>query len=123
MKAKQNKLLQLPSILGAVALTVGMGAAVAQTMPAKPAPATPSAPSAAPASGSSSSSSTAPTGSQSTDALFKRIDTDADGSLSKAELEKFDPEAAKSFDKYDADKDSKLSLSEFDAMVKGLRAG
>ncbi len=120
MKAKQNKLLQLSSILGTAVLAVGMGAAVAQTMPAKPAPA---APSAAPASGSAPTSSTAPTGSQSTDALFKRIDTDADGSLSKAELEKFDPEAAKSFDKYDSDKDTKLSLSEFDTMVKGLRAG
>jgi EF hand len=115
MKAKQNKLHQLSSILGATALTLAMGAAAAQTMPAKPAPA-------APASGTGSSSSTAPTGSQSTDTLFKRIDTDADGSLSKAELEKFDPEAAKSFDKYDADKDSKLSLTEFDTMVKGLRA-
>jgi hypothetical protein len=65
----------------------------------------------------------APTASQGIDSLFKRIDTDADGSLSKVELEKFDPEAAKSFDKYDTDKDAKLSLSEFDAMVKGLRGG
>jgi EF hand len=114
MKAKQNKLHQRSSILGATALTLAMGVAAAQTMPAKPAPA---------AAPSGSTSSTAPTGSQSTDTLFKRIDTDADGSLSKAELEKFDPEAAKSFDKYDADKDTKLSLSEFDTMVKGLRAG
>lgn len=68
-------------------------------------------------------SSSAPTASQSNDTLFKRIDTDADGALSKPELEKFDPEAAKSFEKYDADKDAKLSLSEFDAMVKGLRGG
>jgi EF hand len=120
MKAKQNKLLQISSILSAAALAVGMGAAVAQTMPAKPAP---TAPSGTPGSGSSSSSSTAPTTTQSTDTLFKRIDTDADGTLSKAELEKFDPEAAKSFEKYDADKDAKLSLSEFDTMVKGLRAG
>jgi Ca2+-binding EF-hand superfamily protein len=64
-----------------------------------------------------------PTASQSIDTLFKRIDTDGDGSLSKAELEKFDPEAAKSFEKYDTDKDTKLSLSEFDTMVKGLRGG
>ncbi len=65
----------------------------------------------------------APAGGQSNDALFKRIDTDADGSISKAELEKFDPEAAKSFDKYDGDKDTKLSSAEFDAMVKGMKAG
>jgi hypothetical protein len=64
----------------------------------------------------------APAGGQSNEALFKRIDTDADGSISKAELEKFDPEAAKSFDKYDGDKDGKLSATEFDAMVKGMKA-
>jgi hypothetical protein len=68
------------------------------------------APAAAPASGASN------------EALFKRIDTDADGSVSKTELEKFDPEAAKSFDKFDADKDGKLSMGEFDTMVKGLKS-
>ncbi len=85
-------------------------------MPAKPAaPAMPAA-TTPPASG-------APPAAQSVEALFKRIDTDSDGSISKTELDKFDPEAAKSFDKYDLDKDSKLSMAEFDAMVKGLRAG
>jgi EF hand len=88
------------------------GAANAQKkepMPQAQPPASTGAPAAAPAGGSSN------------EALFKRIDTDGDGSISKAELEKFDPEAAKSFDKYDTDKDSKLSMSEFDAMVKGLK--
>ncbi len=70
-----------------------------------------------------SASAAAPAAEKGNDALFKRIDTDADGSISKAELEKFDPEAAKSFEKYDSDKDSRLSPVEFDAMVKGLRGG
>ncbi len=97
-------------------------AAMAQTTPT-PAPAPAPAPKMDKAMPpAAAAGSNAPTSSQSIDALFKRIDTDADGSLSKTELEKFDPEAAKSFEKYDTDKDSKLSLSEFDAMVKGLRA-
>ncbi|MGL4233577.1 MAG: hypothetical protein ACRDAM_01515 [Casimicrobium sp.] len=114
MKQNQSTRFFLPATAVVTALAAGI--AFAQTMPAKE-PKAPTAPAAAPATPA------APTSSQSSDALFKRIDTDADGSLSKAELEKFDPEAAKSFDKYDADKDSKLSLSEFDTMVKGLRAG
>jgi hypothetical protein len=76
-----------------------------------------------PTPGAAKAPAAAPAGGQSNDALFKRIDTDADGSISKAELEKFDPEAAKSFDKYDGDKDTKLSTSEFDAMVKGIKGG
>jgi hypothetical protein len=105
---------RLLSMLAASSIAAS-GAVFAQQpapMPAKPEK--PAAPAAA---------ATAPTSSQSNDALFKRIDTDADGSLTKAELEKFDPEAAKSFEKFDVDKDGKLSLSEFDAMVKGLRGG
>jgi Ca2+-binding EF-hand superfamily protein len=105
---------RLLSMLAASSIAAS-GAVFAQQpapMPAKPEK--PAAPAAAAA---------APTSSQSNDALFKRIDTDADGSLTKAELEKFDPEAAKSFEKFDVDKDGKLSLSEFDAMVKGLRGG
>jgi EF hand len=89
------------------------GAAHAQKkdpMPQAQPPASTGAPAAAPAGGASN------------EALFKRIDTDADGSISKAELEKFDPEASKSFDKYDADKDGKLSMGEFDTMVKGLKS-
>jgi hypothetical protein len=115
MKVTMSK--RLLSMLAASSIAAS-GAVFAQQpapMPAKPEkPAAPAAPAAA---------ATAPTSSQSNDALFKRIDTDADGSLTKAELEKFDPEAAKSFEKFDVDKDGKLSLSEFDAMVKGLRGG
>jgi hypothetical protein len=112
MKVTMSK--RLLSMLAASSIAAS-GAVFAQQpapMPAKPEK--PAAPAAA---------ATAPTSSQSNDALFKRIDTDADGSLTKAELEKFDPEAAKSFEKFDVDKDGKLSLSEFDAMVKGLRGG
>jgi hypothetical protein len=113
---KQKSTTLVQRALPAVAVALLSVSAFAQTTPApaaKPEKAMPPA----------AASSTAPTSSQSNDALFKRIDTDADGSVSKAELEKFDPEAAKSFDKFDTDKDSKLSLSEFDAMVKGLRGG
>lgn len=112
MKATMNKHLL---VFTSVAALIAAGSAVAQQpapMPTKPEK-----------SATAPKSPDAPTASQSIDALFKRIDTDANGSLSKEELDKFDPEAAKSFDKYDADKDSKLSLSEFDAMVKGLRGG
>lgn len=105
----------LRATIVSVATLVAFGAAHAQTTPGPAAPA-PKMDKAMPANAAS------PTASQSIDALFKRIDTDSDGSLSKAELEKFDPEAAKSFEKYDADKDGKLSLTEFDTMVKGLRA-
>lgn len=115
MKATICKRL-LPTL--AVAAGILSAASFAQQpapMPAKPPAAT------APAATTPPPGS-APSAAQSVDALFKRIDTDGDGSISKTELEKFDPEAAKSFDKYDLDKDSKLSLAEFDAMVKGLRA-
>jgi hypothetical protein len=65
--------------------------------------------------------SPAPSPSQSAEALFRRIDTDADGTISKAELEKFDADAAKQFEKFDVDKDGKLTMVEFDAMLKGIR--
>jgi hypothetical protein len=110
-KQKSTSLVQRAIPALAVAALVSVST-FAQTAPAKPDKAMPGP-----------ASSAAPTASQSNDALFKRIDTDGDGALSKPELEKFDPEAAKSFEKYDADKDAKLSLSEFDAMVKGLRGG
>jgi hypothetical protein len=113
---KATKLNRLTPMIAAACVAFA-GAAFAQQpapMPAKPEKAMTPPPAA---------NAAAPTSSQSVDALFKRIDTDTDGSLTKAELEKFDPEAAKSFDKYDADKDSKLSLTEFDTMVKGMRAG
>jgi EF hand len=114
---KQKSTTLLQQLIPAVAIALVSASAMAQTTPA------PAAPAAKPDKAMPAASSTAPTASQSNDALFKRIDTDGDGSLSKTELEKFDPEAAKSFDKYDGDKDGKLSLSEFDAMVKGLRGG
>ncbi|TAG01417.1 MAG: EF-hand domain-containing protein [Betaproteobacteria bacterium] len=94
----------------AALLGLGAGSAYAQKsepMPAAQPPAT---------------QSTAPTPGTSTETLFRRIDSDADGAISKAELEKFDPEAAKQFDKYDIDKDGKLTMAEFDAMLKGIRA-
>ncbi len=114
-KQKTSSILQrVAPAVGATLALVSVSAFAQTPGPAKPDKAMPPPAAAA--------SSTAPTASQGNDALFKRIDTDADGALSKPELEKFDPEAAKSFDKFDADKDAKLSLSEFDAMVKGLRS-
>lgn len=83
-------------------------------------PMPPATPGAAPTPAAPAASAAAPASNES---LFKRIDTDADGSISKPELEKFDPEAAKSFDKFDGDKDGKLSPTEFDAMVKGMKGG
>jgi hypothetical protein len=112
-KQNTNSLLQRVVPVVGAALALASVSAFAQT----PAPAKPDKAMPPPAA-----TSTAPTASQSNDALFKRIDTDADGSVSKTELEKFDPEASKSFEKFDGDKDGKLSLSEFDTMVKGLRA-
>jgi Ca2+-binding EF-hand superfamily protein len=106
-----NRLLPIAAI-AALSISASISAQQPAPMPSKPDK--PMAATTAPA---------AATASQSIDTLFKRIDTDGDGSLSKAELEKFDPEAAKSFEKYDTDKDSKLSLTEFDTMVKGLRGG
>ncbi|TAG77366.1 MAG: EF-hand domain-containing protein [Burkholderiales bacterium] len=116
MKATLSKRLLPTLVIAAGILSAASFAQQPAPMPAKPE--TPAMPAATtpPASG-------APPAAQSVEALFKRIDTDGDGSISKSELEKFDPEAAKSFDKYDLDKDSKLSMAEFDAMVKGLRAG
>jgi EF hand len=113
MKTNSTKRL---SVCVATAVVLANGALFAQQpMPAPAKPENARAP--------ESVGRNAPTASQGIDALFKRIDSDSDGALSKPELEKFDPEAAKSFEKYDADKDTKLSLSEFDAMVKGLRGG
>lgn len=56
------------------------------------------------------------------DAMFKRIDTDGDGSISKAELEKADAKLGQDFQKYDTDGDGKLSMAEFEAMMKSMRS-
>lgn len=56
------------------------------------------------------------------DAVFKRVDTDRDGFISKAELGSADANLARDFEKYDSDKDGKLSVLEFDAMMKALRS-
>lgn len=94
---------------GACALTfaLGIGVSAAQMTPAQPAPA-PTAPTAQPTSGPN-------------DIMFKRIDSDGDGYLSKSELTKADANLARDFDKYDTDKDGKLSMPEFEAMLKMIR--
>ena len=102
--------------LGVAAAAFGASAAFAlvaagvsaQSTPAQPAPSPPQA--AAPAGNSGG-----------VENLFKRIDVNADGFISKAEFDKADPNMAKDFDKYDTDKDGKLSMAEFDAMMKALR--
>lgn len=104
-------------------LAVAAGLVSASAFAQQPAPMPAKPPAAAAPTATTPPAGNTPPATQSVEALFKRIDTDGDGSISKPELEKFDPEAAKSFDKYDLDKDSKLSVAEFDAMVKGLRAG
>jgi hypothetical protein len=94
----------------AALLGVGAGSAYAQ----KPEP--------MPAAQPPAMQSPAPTPGTSTETLFRRVDSDADGTISRTELEKFDAEAAKQFDKYDTDKDGKLTMAEFDAMLKGIRS-
>jgi Ca2+-binding EF-hand superfamily protein len=46
------------------------------------------------------------------DARFKQLDTDSDGSVSKAEADKGAPHFAERFDEIDANKDGKLTLEE-----------
>lgn len=94
--------------IAAATAAMGVGTASAQMAPTQPAPA-PAAPT-APVTGGS-------------DAMFKRVDADGDGFISKSELEKADAILARTFNKYDADKDGKLSKVEFDAMMKGVRHG
>jgi hypothetical protein len=49
-------------------------------------------------------------------AIFKALDTNADSSLSLAEVQKADASVEKAdFDRYDADKSAALSLDEFNA--------
>lgn len=97
----------LSSIVGTFAL-VAVGA-MAET-PAAP-PQAPTPPAAA----------VQPPAASGVETLFKRVDSDGDGFISKSEMEKADPKLSADFDKYDLNKDGKLSLAEFDAMMKALR--
>lgn len=52
---------------------------------------------------------------------FKKADADGNGTLSRAEVEKFTPRLAKSFDQIDANKDGQLSRDEMTAWRKTHR--
>ena len=101
------------AVLSATLAALGIAAASGQMTPPiqpAPAPAVPAAP-AMPAAQSANPN----------EAVFKRIDTDGDGYISKVELQKADANLAKDFEKFDADKDGRLSMTEFDAMMKAMR--
>ena len=53
---------------------------------------------------------------------FKKADTDADGTLSRAEAEKGMPRLARHFDAIDADKDGRVTLDEIEAARKARAA-
>lgn len=59
------------------------------------------------------------------EASFKKADTDGNGGLSKAELDKAGPKEfpaiKKHFDKMDADKDGKVTMAERDAFEKAAK--
>jgi Ca2+-binding EF-hand superfamily protein len=56
------------------------------------------------------------------DQYFARADTDADGSLSRAEAERGLPRVAKKFDRIDRDGDGKLTREELQAWLAARRA-
>lgn len=97
--------------IAAATAAMGVGTASAQMTPTQPVPA-PTVPVAPVAQAASPN-----------EAIFKRVDTDGDGFISKSELDKADANLAKDFDRFDIDKDGKLSMIEFDAMMKSMRGG
>lgn len=98
--------------IAAATAALGVGTASAQMTPTQPTPppAVPTVP-AAPAAQSASPN----------EGLFKRVDIDGDGFISKVEMEKADANLAKDFDRFDFDRDGRLSMSEFDAMMRAMR--
>ncbi len=95
--------------IAAAATALGVGTVSAQMAPTQPAPAPAPVAPVAQAAGSPN------------EAAFKRVDADGDGYISKAELEKADANLGKDFAKYDLDKDGRLSMTEFDAMMKSMK--
>jgi len=95
--------------IAAATAAMGVGTAGAQMTPTQPAP--------APAVPVASATQTA----SPNEAVFKRVDADGDGFISKTELEKADANLGKDFDRFDIDKDGKLSMTEFDAMMRATR--
>lgn len=102
--------------IAAATAALAMATASAQMTPTQPAPA-PATPAMPPRP---ATPATQPAGAN--DAVFKRVDADRDGFISKAELGNADANLARDFDKYDSDKDGRLSVIEFDAMMKALRS-
>ena len=102
--------------IAAASVALGITAASAQTTPTQPAPppaavTPPATPAAAPARRAASQYET----------VFKRIDGNNDGSITKSELEKADGKLGADFQKYDTDGDGKLSMPEFEAMMKSMQ--
>ena len=102
--------------IAAASVALGITAASAQMAPAQPKPAPvavtpPAAPSAATTGRAASQYET----------VFKRIDGNSDGSITKSELEKADGKLGANFQKYDTDADGKLSMPEFEAMMKSMQ--
>ena len=99
--------------MAAASVALGITAASAQMAPTqpKPAPAAVIPPAAAPAGRAASQYET----------VFKRIDGNNDGAITKSELEKADGKLGADFQKYDTDGDGKLSMPEFEAMMKSMQ--
>ena len=73
-----------------------------------------------PALGFAADNTAAPKGERGS--YFKKADTDANGTLSRAEVEKSVPRLAMTFDQVDANKDGQLSRGELNAWKKAHRA-
>lgn len=102
--------------IAAASVALGITAASAQMAPTQPKPAPavvtpPAATTAAPGGRAASQYET----------VFKRIDADNDGSITKSELGKADGKLGADFQKYDTDGDGKLSMPEFEAMMKSMQ--
>lgn len=109
---KQLALRRAGIAAAAIAMGLAANAASAQMAPSKPVPVVaPSVPVAAPTSRAASQHET----------VFRRIDADNNGSIVKSELEKADAKLGQDFQKYDTNGDGKLSMVEFEAMMKAMR--